>query len=270
MSDETVSLADNFLFDAQGFVILRGVLSPDECARYREELERLYAQDYADPWRETLKGQTTLQLSPGQRRLNGLPILSDVFDPVIDNPQVLARLRAWMVQPQLVNTWAIDKTDGAQWGGWHRGLQPDDYSVRRGKIRTRMLNCVYFLTDNGPDDGCLTVVPGAHKSEFDLDMAEYRNSELPGTMRATGQAGDVVMFTETLLHNGAPKTTSGHRTNLYFNWVDMAYNVAMREVKHAPGNLHHYIFPPDVRARFNDDQRDVTQWMEWMRRDPLA
>ena len=90
MSD--IPLSDTFQFDAQGFVILRGVLSPDECARYREELERLYAQEYPDPWRATYKGQQTLQLSPGQRRLNGLPLWSTVFDPVIDQPQVLARM----------------------------------------------------------------------------------------------------------------------------------------------------------------------------------
>ena len=91
--------------------------------------------------------------------------------------------------PQLVNTWAIEKTEGTPWGGWHRGLNPDDYTVRRGQIRTRMLNCVYFLTDNDEDDGCLTVVPGAHKSEIDLPMAEFRGRDLPGAMRVTGKAG---------------------------------------------------------------------------------
>ena len=266
-----VPLADTFQFDAQGFIVLRGVLDADRCARYRVELDRLFEQTYDDAWlqQEGIKGQTTVQLTQGQRRLNGLPLWTDMFDEVISFAPVVERLREWMKQPQLVNTWAIDKTQGTPWGGWHRGLTPDDYNVRHGKVRTRMLNCVYLLTDNGPDDGCLALVPGAHKSEIDLDLADYRGRELPGTMRVTGKAGDVVMFSETLLHTGTAKTTDGHRTNLYINYIEATYNPAMRELLAGnQGNVNHYVFPPEVRSRFDDTQRELTQWMEWQRTAP--
>ena len=263
--------ADTFQFDAQGFIVLRGVLDADRCASYRGELDRLFEQTYDDAWlqQEGIKGQTTVQLTQGQRRLNGLPLWTDMFDEVISFAPVVERLREWMKQPQLVNTWAIDKTQGTPWGGWHRGLTPDDYNVRHGKVRTRMLNCVYLLTDNGPDDGCLALVPGAHKSEIDLDLADYRGRELPGTMRVTGKAGDVVMFSETLLHTGTAKTTDGHRTNLYINYIEATYNPAMRELLAGnQGNVNHYVFPPEVRSRFDDTQRELTQWMEWQRLAP--
>jgi hypothetical protein len=265
-----VPAADTFQFDAQGYLVLRGVLDEARCARYRAELDRLFEQEYDDPWIAAgIPGQTTVQITEGQRRLNGLPLWSDLFDEVISTPAVVDRLRQWMQMPQLVNTWAIDKTRGCPWGGWHRGLQPDDYTVRGGTVRTRMLNCVYLLTDNGPDDGCLAVVPGAHKSQIDLDMADYRQREMPGTVRLTGKAGDVVMFSETLFHTGAPKTTEGHRVNLYFNYIDATYNPAMREaIAGRPGNVNHYVFPPEVRARFDDTQRELTEWMAWQRTDP--
>ncbi len=268
-----VPLADTFQFDAQGLVILRGLLDSSQCSRYLAELERLFECSYDDAWlqRDGVRGQTTIQHTEGQRRINGLPLWTDVFDDLISLPPIVDRLRTWMQHPQLVNTWAIDKTLGTPWGGWHRGLNPDDYTVRQGKVRTRMLNCVLLLTDNGPDDGCLAVVPGAHKSEIDLPMADYRSRELPGTMRVTGQAGDVVMFSETLLHTGTNKTTDGHRTNLYFNYIDATYNPAMRELLAGnQGNINHYVFPPEVRARFNETQRELTQWMEWQRVAPAA
>lgn len=265
-----VPLADTFQFDAQGYIVLRGVLDAGQCSRYRDELERLFEDSYDDPWVEQgVPGQTTVQITEGQRRVNGLPLWTDVFDEVISMPPVVDRLREWMQQPQLVNTWAIDKTEGAPWGGWHRGLKPDDYSVRGGTVRTRMLNCVYLLTDNGPEDGCLAVVPGAHKSDIELDMADYRQRDMPGAVRLTGQAGDVVMFSETLFHTGAPKTTVGQRTNLYFNYIDATYNPAMREaIAGRPGNVNHYVFPPDVRSRFNETQRELTEWMAWQRTSP--
>jgi ectoine hydroxylase-related dioxygenase (phytanoyl-CoA dioxygenase family) len=266
-----VPLADTFQFDAQGYIVLRGVFDAERCRRYLTELDRLFELPYEDAWlqRDGVKGQTTVQLTEGQRRLNGLPLWTDVFDEVITLAPVVDRLRAWMQAPQLVNTWAIDKTQGTPWGGWHRGLNPDDYSVRNGKVRTRMLNCVYLLTDNGADDGCLAVVPGAHKSEVDLPMAEYRNRELPGMARITGKAGDVVMLSETLLHTGTPKTTSGHRTNLYFNFIDATYNPAIRELLAGnEGNINHYVFPAEVRARFDATQSELTRWMEWQRTTP--
>ena len=201
-----LALAEDFQFDAQGFLMLRDVFDAERCRHYLEELERLFARSYDDPWlRDGVRGQTTVQITEGQRRINGLPLWTEVFDEVISFAPVVERLRRWMQHPQLVNTWAIDKTEGTPWGGWHRGLNPDDYTVRRGTIRTRMLNCVYFLTDNEEEDGCLAVVPGAHKSEIDLPMAEYRGRDLPGAVRVTGKAGDMVMFSETLLHTGAAK-----------------------------------------------------------------
>ena len=85
----------------------------------------------------------------------------------------------------------------------------------------------------------------------------------------TGKAGDVVMFSETLLHTGTAKTTDGHRTNLYINYIEATYNPAMRELLAGnQGNVNHYVFPPEVRSRFDDTQRELTQWMEWQRTAP--
>jgi hypothetical protein len=268
-----VPIADTFQFDAQGIFILRDAFDAERCRHYLAELDRLFEQEYTDSWLAdgNVKGQTTVQLTEGQRRINGLPLWTDVFDDVISFPPVIDRLRAWMQAPQLINTWAIDKTIGTPWGGWHRGLNPDDYSVRQGKVRSRMLNCVYMLTDNDEEDGCLVVVPGAHKSEIDLPMADYRGKALPGMVPVVGKAGDMVMFTETLFHTGAPKTSSRRRTNLYFNYIDATYNPAMRELLAGnEGNVNHYVFPPDVRARFDETQTELTRWMEWQRTSPAG
>ena len=244
-----VPIADTFQFDAQGFFILRGAFDAERCGRYVEELDRLFDQEYDDAWLqvEGVKGQTTVQLTEGQRRINGLPLWTNVFDEVISFAPIVDRLRAWMQAPQLVNTWAIDKTIGTPWGGWHRGLNPDDYSVRSGNVRSRMLNCVFMLTDNDEEEG----------------------KALPGMVPVLGKAGDIVMFTETLLHTGAPKTSERRRTNLYFNYIDATYNPAMRELlaDHA-GNINHYVFPPQVRSRFDETQRELTAWMEWQRTSP--
>ena len=264
MSD--VSIEDQFLFDLQGFILLRGVLSPDECTALRDALYRLEAQDYPDEWQAALPaGQTgrATREPPGPRqlRLNGLPRLDPIFDPLVAHPRVLPYLNAFVGDPQLINTWSISKDLGALQGGWHRGVPTSDYVYHRGEIRTRMLNTVYFLTENGPEDGCIMALPGSHKSHLDLKWAQHEGLDMPGSVAVTGQPGDVLLFSEAVMHNGLRKTTPGLRSNLYYNYVHAHYNVVMRE----PTNIHHFYFPPEIRERFSDSQRHVTRWMEQVR-----
>ena len=59
------ALAEDFQFDAQGFLMLRNVFDAERCRRYLEELERLFKSKYDDPWlHDGVRGQTTVQISP--------------------------------------------------------------------------------------------------------------------------------------------------------------------------------------------------------------
>jgi hypothetical protein len=70
----------------------------------------------------------------------------------------------------------------------------------------------------------------------------------------------VLLFSEAVIHDGLPKTTPGLRSNLYYNYVHAHYNVVMRE----PRNAHHFYFPPEIRARFDTEQNELTRWMEFV------
>ena len=262
MSD--IPLEDRFLFDLQGFIVLRGVLSASECDELLGILQNLEAQDYMDTWQENLpegiKGRPTRESDvPHQIRLNGLPRLDAGFDRVIAHPAVLPYLNAFVGEPQLINTWSISKHRDTPQGGWHRGVPTSDYTYHRNSIRSRMLNTVYFLTENGAEDGCIMALPGSHKSHMDLTWSQYEGLEMPGSRAVTGAPGDVLLFSEALMHTGLRKTTSGIRSNLYYNYVHAHYNVMMRE----PGNRYHFYFPPDVRNRFTPEQLEMTRWMEF-------
>ena len=255
-----VHIEERFLFDLQGFLVLRNVLTPDECTVFSSVLKRLESQTYEDRWMEAVgRGRPTRETHrKHQIRLNGLPRLDPIFDRLIDHPSVLPYLYEFVGEPQLINTWSISKFCGAQPGGWHRGVPTTDYSYRNGVLRSRMFNVVYFLTDNGPNDGCIVALPGSHKSNFDLTWNDYSGLEMPGAVAITGQAGDVLMFSETVIHDGLPKTTSPIRSNLYYNYVHAHYNVMTRE----PKNCHHFYFPPELRARLTTKQRELTAWMK--------
>jgi hypothetical protein len=261
-----VTAEERFLFDLQGFLLLPGVLSESDCEHFRARVkhyEDSAPDDAALRERNNRTGkpcQPTLELQSSLKRLNGLLRLDSAFDALIAHPKVAPYLEAFIDGPQLVNTWSISKFKGEEGrGGWHRGVQPFHYSCRNGRIRTIMLNVIWFLTDNGPEDGCLVALPGGHKSNLDLEWGKYRSTNLPGARRIIGKAGDVFMFSETVLHTGVPKTTGGCRTNLYFNYTARDYNV----MTYTPEHNYHFCMPPGIRARFDEKQRQFTQWMEY-------
>lgn len=263
-----ITTEQRFLFDLQGFLILRGVLTSAECAGYRETLERLEKQDFDDSWAERFRDRgeplpTCDRRKPDTVRFNGLLRLDSSFDALIDHPGVFPCLQEFTGNPQLINTWSILKSRGADAGGWHRGVPTTNYSYSNGTIRSRMLNVVYFLTDNGPEDGCVVAIPGSHKSNFDLKWHEYKGLEMPGSVPVTGRAGDVFMFSETTIHDGLPKTTDGRRINLYYNYSTLDFNV----MTYSPEHNRHFCMPPSIRDRFTPQQKAATRWMEFAHAD---
>jgi hypothetical protein len=261
-----VTQEDKFLFDMQGFVILRGAIAQDDVKIMLEEVQRLEKIEHDDSrwrkkWADGRIGQPTKHVDPGWVRLNGLFRMSDQFDRLIDYPTVYPYLQEFMTEPMVCNTWSITKTMGTDAGQWHRGVGPDLYNVRNGQIRTRMLNTVYFLTENGPDDGCMVTVPGGHKSNFDLNFGKFKGLDMPGSIRVTGQPGDVLVFTEALLHNGLGNTSGKTRSNIYFNYIARDFNV----MTFSPEHNFHFAMPPSVRERFTAQQKKATGWMEWAR-----
>lgn len=245
--------------------MLRGVLTLPECDELLAVIRELETCDYDDVWlKEKGPGRPTKEDNRNnQIRLNGLPRLHPIFDSLISHKTVLLFLDEFVGKPQLINTWSISKWKGAEFSSWHRGVPTTDYSYRNGDIRSRMLNTVWFLTENGPNDGCVVAVPGSHKSQVDIDLKTHRAYDMPNATPVTGEPGDLLIFSEATLHDGLPKTTDGIRTNLYYNYVHDHYNVMYRE----PKNCHHFYFPPHIRDRFNEKQKELTAWMEYARWD---
>ena len=125
-NESTTSVTDEerFLFDIQGFLVLRSAIEPDLVAALDTAVVANEAKDHDERWAENLPvvhGQhftkdTHIEI---QIRLNGLPRLDSVFDQLIAHPSYLPYLKAFMGEPQLVNTWSISKYEGREATDWH-------------------------------------------------------------------------------------------------------------------------------------------------------
>jgi ectoine hydroxylase-related dioxygenase (phytanoyl-CoA dioxygenase family) len=260
-----VTYIEKFLFDIQGFLILRGAIDRELVETLDQAVVRNEAKDHDESWADGLPvvaGKHFIKdlNIENQVRLNGLPRLDPIFDQLIAHPAIRPFLKEFMGEPQLVNTWSISKYEGRGATGWHNGLPTDEYLVRGGKIYSPMVNVVTMLTPNRPGDGCFCVIPGSHKRNFDLDP-EWRTAGLdtPGAIEVTGDPGDVMIFSEALTHAGAAKTSKRRRTTLQYNHVHRDRASGMWDHH----NARHYWMPPSIRQRFTQEQRDLTRWMDY-------
>ena len=258
---------EKFLFDLQGFLVLRGAIEPELIEALDRAVVDNEAIEHDDSWAEGLPVVTHGHFTKDryvdhQVRLNGLPRLDPAFDRLIAHPGYLPYLREFMADPQLANTWSISKYPGRGATGWHSGIQPADYTVRGGKIRSPMVNVVTMLTPNHPGDGCFCVIPGSHKKNFELDRERWlwAGLDTPGAIEVTGDPGDVMIFTEALVHAGAAKTTTRRRTTLQYNHVERTRAGSGMADYH---NARHYWMPPSIRQRFTLAQQELTSWMSY-------
>jgi len=231
MSTDTASKAeqvkisdeDRFHFDTQGFLVLRGVLNTEEINPLLEKFNEINARGTDTTY---LKKKTmhpndvgkssVIHIDDHYVRLNNLNELDPLFENLVNHPRVLPYLQEFMKEPKYRGSWGIENSQGPHFSSWHAGHEPSEYSYNDGIIRSLSINTGWFLSKNGPDDGCLLLVPGSHKANLKLNYKSYPGTELPGSVRAVGEAGDVVLFSECVLHMGDKKNTPGPRTNLYF------------------------------------------------------
>ena len=260
-----VTYAEKFLFDNQGFLVLRGAIERDLVDALDRAVVENEAIDHDESWAEGIPVVSAQHFIKDtniehQIRLNGLPRLDPVFDQLIAHSTFLPYLKEFMGEPQLINTWSISKFEGRGASGWHNGIPTDEYTVREGVIRSPMVNIVTMLTPNHPGDGCFAVIPGSHKRKFNLEEHWVRAGlDTPGAVEINGDPGDVMIFTEALTHTGLKKTTSQRRTTLQYNHVHLTRACPMWDYH----NVRHYWMSPSIRERFTPVQRDLTRWMDY-------
>jgi ectoine hydroxylase-related dioxygenase (phytanoyl-CoA dioxygenase family) len=79
-----------------------------------------------------------------------------------------------------------------------------------------MVKVFYCLTDVGANQGEFVVVPGSHKSRYEIDT---RRVDLPGQrIFSDVRAGDIILFNEAVLHNGRPNPSERTRITLIVNF----------------------------------------------------
>jgi hypothetical protein len=182
---------EKFLFDLQGYLVIKNVLTEGEVA----ELNAIADEKFPRPPGTT--GQRTSRVStwgPAYQRL-------------IDHPKIVPYLIELIDSKfRLDHDYCIFMHEGDAGGHLHGGEGHEGdhwYKYRDGRMRNGLCVVTYFLTPARAGDGGFACIPGTHKSNFLSSIPrEVMRFERPApyVVQPEVEAGDALFFTEALIH----------------------------------------------------------------------
>ena len=217
------SALDDYHFDLNGFVIVKGVLSAAELDGLNSAFDS-FPPIPAGEW--TGNSQRRDYTPDTGYELHNCLEYSPAFDPLIDHRGWIGHARRYAGEAGsytegvfIDECIATIRTAGGHHpvhSGGYRAAVRTQYRYENGVFRCGQLNVLVALRDVGPGDGPTMVVPASHKSNLEHPLAgDYargdRMDDLPGAVPVYLSAGDALLFVDALMHGAASRTNPGER-----------------------------------------------------------
>ena len=107
-------------------------------------------------------------------------------------------------------------------GGWHQDWFGWDYKETSEKSRPPEIALLYYLVDTHRDNGCLRVLPGSQRADFEwrsLPLSAFALAEPQEAVDVAVRAGDVVVLDARVFHGRHANRSSQRRTVLSLWYV---------------------------------------------------
>lgn len=233
---------EKFRFDLQGFLVVKNVLSADEVDALNALADAVWPDTGDDGHRRTSR---VSMWGPEARALfdhpNALPYMIELLGP---------KFRA-------DHDYCIFMKKGAHGGRLHGGptMQsnaPGDhwYKYHAGVMRNGLTVFTYNLAPARKGDGGFACIPGTHKSNLAADIpAEVRSFERAAhyVHQPEVEAGDMLIFTEALVHGTMPWNGAQERRALLYKFSP----------GHSAWSQNYY--DPAAYPKLTDQQRRILQ-----------
>ncbi|MBT3271374.1 hypothetical protein HN371_29820 [Candidatus Poribacteria bacterium] len=229
---------DRYLFDLNGYMVIEGLLTPDEVAAANAAIETRIDTMRIRPREQALNGDSSaLEGEHGRGELGGMLHWPEPdclpFREIMAHPKLVPYLneilgKGFRMDHQM---FLLSMDKGAEGFIFHGssgpGFDPNQYYIfKNGRFHNGLTVVAVQLTDVNPGDGGLIVIPGSHKSNFPCppDMRKYLAHQ-ENVRQIVCKAGDAVIFTEATTHGTLPWTSDTPRRSLLTRYTagNMAY-----------------------------------------------
>ena len=227
----TCSEMERYLFDLNGYFIIKGALSSEEVIACNKILDDL--QDIGiNEWQGNVHGQSFTGSHEGLN-LQQIYEAGEPFERLIDHPSWIKKIIHFIGTDNnnfdgLHGPCFIDENFASIRGpgeaiGLHSGGQDKvtrcQFVYHDGKFHCGQVNVLVAYTKIGPGDGATMVIPGSHKSNImhpqfsEAAMADHSTSVdgVIGAIEVFMDPGDALVFVDAIMHGSAKRVNSGQR-----------------------------------------------------------
>jgi ectoine hydroxylase len=205
-------------FEREGFLIIRGALTPDEVGRYREALDRVYLAAGEDG-RIAQPAGALHQLSA----VAHCPTAAGLLDHQATFPLVWSIL-GWNIHVyhSHLDVHPPLRTRPPFRFEWHQDGGRQNREIETDPRPRLSVKLAYWLSDvSEPGRGNFKVVPGSHRTNR-IAGPPRRDVEWPdpdGAIEVTASAGDVVLFDRRLWHARSDNYSAYTRKAMFFGYT---------------------------------------------------
>lgn len=227
---------EKYFFDLNGFLVLRGALSPDEVAACNAGIDAMLPIKDKE-WVGHVHGHT-FEDNDGinlQQIYEGGP----AFERIIDHPSWIEKVKFFIggegtfdynhgplfIDENFANLRGPGQAIGLHSGG-EKATKRTQYRFHNGNFACGQINILMALNDVGPGDGATMVVPGSHKANFPHpDFAKHKMQGedaavdgVEGAVEVQLKAGDAILFVDCISHGSARRVNPGQRRIMVFRY----------------------------------------------------
>jgi hypothetical protein len=266
---------DTYLFDLRGYIHVQGALTTDEVDACNATLDDIPPLQPGQ-WHGHLHAHTY----GTKDGLNYQQIYEagEPFERLIDHPSWIERIKFFVggedtfdyhhgplfIDECFANFRRPGESIGVHSGGFPP-IHRNQFRYHGGRFMCGQVNTLVALTDIGPGDGGTMLIPGSHKSNFlHPNFAEHTMKPggatvegIEGAVEVQMQAGDAIIFVDSIAHGSARRVNGGERRICVFRYGP------------SWGNFRHGYAPsPQLLARLTPERRKIVQPMDLLPRDP--
>jgi ectoine hydroxylase-related dioxygenase (phytanoyl-CoA dioxygenase family) len=266
---------ERYLFDLNGYLIVRGVLTQGEVKQANDAIDRHLSEavERQDAGlRNAVRGSKMYGTGPGRKDLGGVLEWTEnedakVFQSILAHPRLVPLFHGILGKGYRMDhlPFCIIQDQGAEGFQLHGGTidcttgqyNPHlAYTCHQNQIHCSLLGVNVMLTDHNGGDGGFCVVPGSHKSNFKMPKGMVDGQVYSDFIRQPEtKAGDVLLFSEGTVHGALPWTPQDRQRRVcLFRFAPATHAYGRSYFGHEGGR-----WPPAMYKGLTEAQRAVLE-----------